>query len=54
MFHNLQRKADLGFGRIFLSKCLEAFCLLIFYAERESSINKWAKGEMDIFAAHTS
>lgn len=50
MFSNLQRKADLGFGRVFLSKCLEAFCLLIFYTERE--LSKWDKVEMGIFAAH--
>lgn len=40
MFNNLQRKADLGVGGIFLGKCLAAFCLLIFNTERESSINK--------------
>lgn len=54
MFNNLQRKTDLGTGGIFLGKCLAAFCLLIFNNEKESSINKWIKGEMGIFAAYMS
>lgn len=56
MFNNLQRKVDLGTGEIFLGKCLVSFCLLMFNTERKSSNNpnKWIKGEMGIFAAHTS
>lgn len=54
MLNNLQRKVDLGVGGIFLGKCLAAFCLSIFNTERDSSINKWIKGEMSIFATHMS